>query len=403
MRKPVLTIFYQYNPWQSTIGGIQSLINTFIKFAPDTFSVRLVGTDAGDGQAVGQWHDAELLGRPIQFFPLFTLFDDNVRKVVPTTVRFTAALLRKTLQSDFMHFHRLEPTIAALGWFGDKTLFVHNDIPQQMSSTKGAKTILWQQFPQLYFWLERQLMEQFDQVLSCNAASTKFYQQNYPSMVNRIMDVRNAVDTASFKPLSPSPYQKARQQLLEQLNLDPRTRLLLFAGRLHPQKDPLLLLRAVAALPPESNLHLLVAGDGDLRPDVENVIQQNGLSSRVTLLGAIPKEEIVTLYQLADVFVLSSRYEGLPVAMLESLACGTPIVTTDCGQGPSLLTSDSGLVVSEREPHPLAKALTTVLDNPQRFTSEACTRAVSPYSAQQVIRPIYDSMLQRWHASLSVG
>ncbi|MBT9317211.1 glycosyltransferase [Leptothoe spongobia] len=399
MRKPVLTIFYQYNPWQSTIGGIQSLINTFIKFAPDTFSIRLVGTGADNGQVVGQWHESELLGRPIQFFPLFTLLDDNVRKLVPTTVRYTAALLSKTLQSDFMHFHRIEPTLAARGWLGDKTLFVHNDIPQQMSSAKGAKTILWQQFPQLYFWLERQLMEQFDQVLSCNSASTKFYQQNYPSMVNRIMDVRNAVDTSCFKPLAPGPYQQAKQQLLDRLRLKPSTRLLLFAGRLHPQKDPLLLLRALAATPPESDIHLLVAGDGDLKSEVEQAIEQHNISSRVTLLGAVPKEEMVTLYQVSDVFVLSSRYEGLPIAMLESLACGTPVVTTDCGQGPSLLTSESGLVVSQREPQSLAQALVTVVDNPQRFTPEACMQAVSPHSAQHVVEPIYNSMLQRWHVS----
>ena len=85
--------------------------------------------------------------------------------------------------------------------------------------------------------------------------------------------------------------------------------------------------------------------------------------------------------------------------MLESLACVTPVVTTDCGQGPNFLTAESGLVVSQREPQALSKAITTVVDNPQRFTPKACMQAVAPHSAQHVIHPIYDSMLQRWQAS----
>lgn len=397
MTKPVLTIFYQYNPWQSTIGGIQSLIDTFIKFAPDTFAIRLVGTGASKSQSVGQWHDAEFQGRRIQFFPLFTLLDDNVRKIVPTSVRYTAALLRRTLQSDFMHFHRIEPTIAARNWSGDKTLFIHNDIPQQMSASQTEKSILWQRFPKLYFWLERQLLGQFDQILSCNSVSTQFYQQQYPQIAPRVKDVKNAVDTSLFCPLSPVEYNRQKQQLLRNLDLQPDTRLILFAGRLHPQKDPLLLLSSIAALPPGTNAHLLVAGDGDLKAEMEKTIQTSNLSRQVTLLGAVPRETMTTLYQTADVFVLSSRYEGLPVAMLEALACGTPVVTTDCGQGPSLLNDRSGLVISEREPQVLAQALSTVLDTPNRFTSEACLQAVYPYTAQTVIQTIYDSMLQRWH------
>ncbi len=398
MRKPTLTIFYQYNPWQSTIGGIQSLINTFIRFAPETFDLRLVGTGINNGKPVGEWYETELMGRSLQFFPLFTLLDDNVRKIVPTTVRYTAALLKRTLQSDFMHFHRLEPTLAARGWSGDKTLFVHNDIQQQIQAAKGANSILWQRFPQLYFWLEEQLLKQFDQVLSCNSATTQFYQQRYPALADRVVDVKNAVDTTYFQPLSHGAEQEERQRLLRQLNLANDTRLILFAGRLHPQKDPLLLLETIASAPADSNIHLLIAGDGDLRAEVEQTIREKKLSQRVSMLGAVDRERMVKLYQVADVFVLSSRYEGLPVSMLEALACGTPIVTTDCGQGPQLLTASSGIVVSERHPQTLGNAIARVLDTPQQFTTAACRQAVAPYSAEQVMLSIYDDMLSRWRS-----
>lgn len=65
MQKPVLTIFYQFNPWMTTVGGIQTIINSFIKYAPTEFEVRLVGTTDNSAQPIGQWQETELLGRKL--------------------------------------------------------------------------------------------------------------------------------------------------------------------------------------------------------------------------------------------------------------------------------------------------------------------------------------------------
>jgi hypothetical protein len=97
MRKPVLTIFYQFNPWDSTIGGIQTLIRYYIKYAPLEFEVRLVGTGEDPKQPQGKWYTRELAGRTLQFMPLFVLQDDNTRKLLPTSVRYTLALRGKIL------------------------------------------------------------------------------------------------------------------------------------------------------------------------------------------------------------------------------------------------------------------------------------------------------------------
>lgn len=79
--------------------------------------------------------------------PLFNLQNDDIKSLVPTTLKYTAALLGHSLTSDFMHFHRLEPTLVTQHWLGDKTLFIHNDIQKQMQSKENAKAILWRQFP----------------------------------------------------------------------------------------------------------------------------------------------------------------------------------------------------------------------------------------------------------------
>lgn len=397
MRKLLLTIFYQYNPWRSSIGGIQTLISSFIKYAPDEFEVRLVGVgDKSIGQ-IGVWQEAELYGRKLQFFPLFALENDDVRRLVPTTVRYTAALMGHCFASDFMHFHRIEPTLTTLRWSGDKTLFIHNDIRTQLLSQDSKRAILWRRFPQVYFALERLLVSQFSRILSCNSESTQLYQKLYPSLAKRVVYYRNSVDTEIFYPLSVAEHERQRQQLAQKLGLSEATRFILFAGRLHPQKDPLLLVRSLSALN-QPDVHLLIAGDGELAEAVRTEVEKLGLNKQVTMLGAVKQAKLVELHRLASVCILTSAYEGLPLVVLEALACGTPVVTTRCGDIPEVLTPESGIICEARTPMAIATAIQSVLQQPNLYSSEACVLAAQPYSAREVICHVYNDMLQRWQA-----
>jgi glycosyltransferase involved in cell wall biosynthesis len=395
-RRPVLTIFYQFNPWRSTIGGIQTLIRYYIKYAPPEFDLRLVGTGTDSQQPLDRWQDIELAGRPLQFMPLFHVEDDNVRKVVPTSVRYTLALRGKQLASDFMHFHRLEPSLMTRRWPGEKTLFIHNDIHQQISNPSGAKnSILWRRFPQIYFALERSLLGQFQQILSCNSDSVDFYRQQYPQWADRIQMVRNTVDNEQFYPLSPPERDRQRQQLAHRMGLPTETRFLLFAGRLHPQKDPVLLIQALAALN-RPQTHLLIAGEGELMNAVKTEIQTLGLNNTTSILGAVPLQELAALHRVSEAVVLTSVYEGLPLVVLESLASGTPVITTRCGETPKFLQPGSGLVCEERTPQAIAAALQQILDCPEQFTIQACLDVAQPFQVREVIGQVYDRMYCHW-------
>lgn len=395
MRKPVLTIFYQFNPWRSSIGGIQTVIKSFIKYAPSKFDVRVVGTGDELSSPIGKWQTAELADREIQFLPLFALNDDNVRSFIPTTLKYTTALFGHNFASDFMHFHRLEPTLATQQWVGEKTLFIHNDIHRQVSQGKAQKGILWQHFPAGYFALERLLVNQFTQIFSCNTEAEKFYQQRYPAIASRVSYLKNTVDTEIFSPLTKEQQQAGRQELAQQLGVAANSQFILFAGRLHPQKDPLLLIQALAALP-EPTAHLLIAGEGELAAELRTGIDKLKLSERVTMLGAVAQAEVARLQRLCSLFILTSAYEGLPLVVLEALACGTPIVTTRCGETPNLLLPGSGIVCQERTPEAVATAIRQILRYPEDYPAEACVRAAKPYSAQSVVGEVYSNMWQRW-------
>ena len=86
-------------------------------------------------------------------------------------------------------------------------------------------------------------------------------------------------------------------------------------------------------LPHSLNAKLTILGEGVLRPDLEALIKILGISNRVSLPGFVL--DPVPWFRTADLFVLSSSWEGLPTVMIEALECGVPVVSTDCPSGPA--------------------------------------------------------------------
>ena len=134
-------------------------------------------------------------------------------------------------------------------------------------------------------------------------------------------------------------------------------RVFLFVGRLEPAKDPIALVRAFAAMR-QKNCELWVAGDGVLRREVEREIRTLGIDDRVHLLGI--RHDVPQLLRQVDCFVMSSRWEGLPIAILEAGAAALPVVAPPVGAIPSLLDDDCGYLVQASE---LQRALDAVMDD----------------------------------------
>lgn len=174
----------------------------------------------------------------------------------------------------------------------------------------------------------------------------------------------NGVDTAQFYLPPQRAADPARPRLLSVISLD-------------ANKNPLLLLDAFKQLLADvPGATLTIAGDGELRGAVEAKVNAEGLGRAVTLLGFRPRAEIARLMREAcDVFVLPSNSETFGVVLIEALACGKPIVSTDCGGPRDVVTDPSlGRLCPPRDAAALAAALRDVACDLGAFRAEAIRR-----------------------------
>jgi glycosyltransferase involved in cell wall biosynthesis len=146
----------------------------------------------------------------------------------------------------------------------------------------------------------------------------------------------------------------------------PGAPLILCAGRLVPQKNFALAIQALALLDRERNARLLILGEGAERAALEAEVERHGLAGRVVFTGHVA--DIRPALASAQLFLLSSRYEGYPAVLIEALAAGLPVVTTDCSPaiGEIMAHPSFGRVTAQDAPA-LASAIESVLreDLPQ--------------------------------------
>ena len=139
---------------------------------------------------------------------------------------------------------------------------------------------------------------------------------------------------------------------------------LLFLGRLEPEKGVFVLVEALARLAPaHPQLRAVLAGEGDV-DGVRKAAVDAGVAGRVELPGWVDGEAKAHLLARAGIFVLPSRFEGLPMALLEAQAAGLPVVATRVGGIPQVVREDNGRLAEPDNVASLVVALAPLLDNP---------------------------------------
>jgi len=222
--------------------------------------------------------------------------------------------------------------------------------------------------------LVRRLLRRLDRVVTpSRQTETEICHAGFPA--HRVIRIPNGVDTARFHPAGPSAADGG-----------PRT--VLFLGRLEQQKGIDTLLDAWAEIAPRlPGTTLAIGGDGAQARALLAKAEGLGVADRVQFLGAVPNPE--EHLRRASAFVLPSRYEGLPNALLEAMATGLPTVATAIGGTLDVATDEAqALMVPPDDSAALAKALHRVLtdaDLGRRLGVAARNRVVAEFSLDRMV------------------
>ena len=305
----------------------------------------------------------------------------NVALAVPPLVRYLRRRRPDVLLSHLAHANVAAVTAARLAGTGTRVVLVeHNDnslldagrtrsLPSR--ALQGVKSAVYRQA---------------DLVVGVSHGVTDYVGRTFGVPAEKLRTVYNPVvsETLLRRSHEPPPHPWFAPG---------EPPVLLASGRLREQKDFSTLLRAFAAVRPVYRSRLIILGEGELRSRLEAEIAELGLGDAVALPGFVPNP--YAYMRAAALFALSSRWEGLPTVLVEAMACGTPVVATDCPSGPAEILEDGrlGRLVAVGDPGALARAILDELADPtplerlearaERFSFDTAIAAYTDLLAQR--------------------
>ncbi|HEU4629727.1 MAG TPA: glycogen synthase [Gemmatimonadaceae bacterium] len=255
-------------------------------------------------------------------------------------------------------------------------------------------------------WIERTAYQNADGVIAVSEAMRADVQALYGVAPERVRVIHNGIDPEEYRP-RPAP------ATLRRLGIDPEVPIVLFVGRITRQKGILHLVRAIRWLQPGVQV-VLCAGAPDtpeIAAEMTALVQQakrEAAAEVVWVPEMLPKEEVISLYTHAAVFVCPSVYEPFGIINLEAMACETPVVASAVGGIPEIVVpGETGLLVpleaeggGSPEPrdaaafsHALAAAVNELIDAPERRAAmgrAARARVLEQFSWRHIARLTLD-------------
>ncbi len=256
--------------------------------------------------------------------------------------------LRKSGRFDFFHSHKYKATFHGL-------LATHGEVP--MVGTYH-NWVLTDRALRFYAWLDKRLARANAACVGVSALVCEELRRFVPAP--RVHHIANGIDIDHWAPQSAPA--AARFGLPEDAPA------IGFVGRLSPEKGVQLLIDALARLEPVGGreVHLLIAGDGPDRAALEAQAARLGVGSRVHFAGTVADARAV--YRAVRLMALPSLTEGLPMTVLEAMACERPVVATAVGELPALITpGETGWLLANRDAGEFAGLLTGALADDERL------------------------------------
>lgn len=218
-------------------------------------------------------------------------------------------------------------------------------------------------------WLTRRTLQAADRVIFVSHAMTRHAIAHHGVSPDRCATVVNGINTDVFHP-------QDQRACRDELGVAPDARLIVYVGRLIEAKGLRELVTSVAKLrQADPRVCAVVIGEGDFKTDLMQQITALGQASGIQLVGGKLPPQVAKYINAADLLTLPSWTEGYPNVLVEALACGCPVVATQVGGIPEIVTPDNGVMVEPRQPDELQRGLKTALD--RKWDRSAISRAMS--------------------------
>jgi glycosyltransferase involved in cell wall biosynthesis len=180
----------------------------------------------------------------------------------------------------------------------------------------------------------------------------------------------------------------------QKLGLDPAAETVVYIGRMDLKKGLRELVEAAASLHSERpNLRVYLVGEGPDRNIIESAIQAHNASSYIHAMPGCSPDEVPEWMTAADLVTLPSYMEGCPNVVLEALACGRPVVATNVGGIPEIMSDECGQLVPPRDPSALARAFAAVLDRTWDAAALSAHRSRSWNNVAAELLEIFESLV----------
>jgi len=232
--------------------------------------------------------------------------------------------------------------------------------------------------------IDRLVYSRFSTVVAVSRVVAKSLLEWLPFLRSRVLTIPNGVPVPELGSTRHEPGSSRKVRLL-------------FAGRLEPAKGVDLLLEALSGLS-DSNFELLIAGDGGQRETLKQLAINYKLSHKVTFLGV--RHDLPDWMRSADCFVAPSRWEGLPMVILEAMALGLPVIASDVGGISEVIEHEvNGYLIPSGDVGFLKQQLQEIIEKPQVLGAlgrQARDKIVAEYAIQviaQQVASLYKSVV----------